>query len=261
MQWGGWLTWWLYPHGGKVFIDGRDVGNVYTPSDLVAYRRLLLNPEAFEKESVEQKWDAIALELSGSLTKKPALGIKDNEKWSIGYLDDSYVVFVPADKKRDGNTIEWPEGLWRITKQSESRVKNPQRHLGMALSKLENDAEAAIAFKKGLEVMPDDFLALSFLGMHSLNQTNLEDAVQFLSRAVLMKPDHFASHQNLAVAYMMSGNVLKAIHHGEEAVTYWPEDPVAWLNLAQYYAASGNKAQADRCNRIARVVEKRALPR
>lgn len=92
---GGWLAWWLYPHGGRVFIDGRDVGNVYTPEIQGEYLAILEDPAVFETARRKYLWNAVVLERNNTLCHGLIAYLNAQRGWTKVYADDESLVFLP----------------------------------------------------------------------------------------------------------------------------------------------------------------------
>ncbi len=94
---GGWLIWWLHPKGGWVYIDGRDVGNVYGPELIAEYLGLLLEPGRFDAAAQHYRWSAVVLERRHPLCRALIEHLESSGTWRIGHLDEVSVVFLPAE--------------------------------------------------------------------------------------------------------------------------------------------------------------------
>jgi hypothetical protein len=93
---GGWLIWWTYPRGGRVFIDGRDVGNVFSPRTLDEYLAILADPAQFERASRLHAWHAVVLERANPACHLLIGYLENHPGWPKAHLDDVCVVFTPA---------------------------------------------------------------------------------------------------------------------------------------------------------------------
>jgi tetratricopeptide (TPR) repeat protein len=77
----------------------------------------------------------------------------------------------------------------------------------------QREPEKAIArFKKVLELEPDNFHALSMIGIIlSMNKAKLDEAVNYLNQALVINPDHAESRFYLARIYAVKGDAKRSL--------------------------------------------------
>jgi len=93
---GGWLIWWLHPSGGRVFVDGRDVGNVYSPEILGSYVNILTDTAVFRETAAGYQWSALVLERGNPLGRGLIRRLQEDEAWRLVFLDDANAVYLPG---------------------------------------------------------------------------------------------------------------------------------------------------------------------
>jgi tetratricopeptide (TPR) repeat protein len=252
---GGWLSWWLNPRGGRVFIDGRDVGNVYHGYHLVEYRRLLDDPAVFDAAAERDGWPAAVLEHGNLYYQRLLVHLAGHPDWMTGYIDESTVVFVRRSFRSSARppalSQEFITGTASSPKRGSAREPGPESGWCLALSRMNLADDAARGFEQCLAANDRDIHALTFLGTWHLTHQRLDEAVRLLTRAVRRQRRNGAAHQNLAIALFHTGNLDNAIRHGRAATRWRPRDPQAWMNLAQFYAAAGRLGDAQRCKQQA----------
>jgi tetratricopeptide (TPR) repeat protein len=118
-------------------------------------------------------------------------------------------------------------------------------YLGKSLFETGDDAAAARAFSKGLELKPDMKGAHFYLGNLSLRQEDAPGAAAEYEKELALSPDSDTVLYNLGQAYMKSGAPDKAIAFLEKAAAITPEKPEPLMLLASAYEAKGDKAKAD----------------
>jgi tetratricopeptide (TPR) repeat protein len=110
--------------------------------------------------------------------------------------------------------------------------------LGVAHERLGRHGEAETAFKRVLELDPDDGRTLNYLGyMWADRGENLEQALELIQRAVALEPDNGAYVDSLGWAYFRLGRLPEARHHLEEAARLVPEDATILEHLGDLYVA------------------------
>jgi len=259
---GGWLGWWLAPQGGRVFIDGRDVGNVFSPVVFAEYLRLSGDPAAFEKEAAEKGWDAAVLEHGDPLSARLLAALGASTTWEIGYMDEVSVVFLRAGRLArvvDFHAFGIPKrptayrgidrlaASGRLTASPRGDVSRASRW-ARAMASVGHADLAAEGYRQSLAENPRDAEALAFLGTRELVEGNYREAMELLGRAVDVRPGFAPARLNLALACFHRGDVQSAIAHGRAAARWQPHDPTTWSNLAQFYLAAGQPDEAARCH-------------
>ena len=80
----------------SVFIDGRDVGNVYSQNTLDEYLSILADPGNFEGAHRRYQWHAVVLERANPDCHLLIGYLEDRKGWVKAHFDDVCVVFTSA---------------------------------------------------------------------------------------------------------------------------------------------------------------------
>jgi len=62
--------------------------------------------------------------------------------------------------------------------------------------------EAKNHYKKALDLRPDDTQIIFNLGVVSMQDSNVDAAIQYYQQFLLLNPNDFATHNNIAVAFL-----------------------------------------------------------
>ena len=116
---------------------------------------------------------------------------------------------------------------------------------GVTNERLKDWPAAEADFKKALELNPDESLILNYLGYSWVDQgMNLEQAMDYIRKAVSLKPDDGYYVDSLGWAYYRLGNMPQAVEHLERAVELRPEDPIINDHLGDAYWRVGRELEA-----------------
>ncbi|MCX7172040.1 MAG: TonB-dependent receptor, partial [Proteobacteria bacterium] len=112
-----------------------------------------------------------------------------------------------------------------------SGVLDPQEtglrgELGTLEAFADNLAAARVAFAQAIEEHPDDYVALTGLGLVELKAGNTESAITRLLAATLIEPRYARAQTLLAVAYYQQGRVRDALFALSRARELDPKDPL-----------------------------------
>jgi tetratricopeptide (TPR) repeat protein len=118
-------------------------------------------------------------------------------------------------------------------------------YLGKSLFETGDDAAAAAAFSKGLELKPDMKGAHFFLGNLSLRQEDPAGAAVEYQKELALSPDSDTVLYNLGQAQIKNGKFDEAIAALEKASTINPQKPEPLMALASAYEAKGDKVKSD----------------
>lgn len=117
--------------------------------------------------------------------------------------------------------------------------------LGTALERSGRAEAAADAFRRALEIDPDDAQTLNYLGyMWADRGVELERALELVERAVELSPDNGAYLDSLGWAHYRLGNLDQAREHLERAARLAPGDSTIYEHLGDVYAALGDTVKA-----------------
>jgi len=94
---------------------------------------------------------------------------------------------------------------------------------GMANEHTGNHEGAERAYRRGLEIAPDDSELRNALGWTLFQEGRTGDAVPEYRRALTAKPDHAKAHNNLALALVELGQLDEAAKHFEASLELEPK--------------------------------------
>ena len=98
---------------------------------------------------------------------------------------------------------------------------------GIAHERTDQRNEAEPDFRKALELRPDQPQVLNYLGYSLVEmQTNLEEALEMIQRAVAARPDSGYITDSLGWVLYRMGRYEEAVGHLERAAELMPEDPI-----------------------------------
>lgn len=121
-----------------------------------------------------------------------------------------------------------------------------QKALSLGLSSYNNAdfPQATLLFKKVLQLDPENFYALHFLGIILLREQNFKVAQLLLSKAVLVRPKDGEVNHHLGLAYKGLGESEAASKYFALAVNYKPNLAVAHLGYADVISNLGRYEEA-----------------
>ena len=106
--------------------------------------------------------------------------------------------------------------------------------------------KAEADFRKALELRPEQPQVMNYLGYSFLEmQTNYEEALDLIERAVALRPDSGYIIDSLGWGLYRLGRYDEAVVHMEKAVELMPIDPVVNDHLGDVYWAVGRKREAE----------------
>jgi tetratricopeptide (TPR) repeat protein len=119
-------------------------------------------------------------------------------------------------------------------------------YYGMALLHTGDSANAADAFRKELEANPNDFTANLEFGALLRQDQQLQQALEYLDRALRLRPGDPGARFQIASAHFALGKVDQARTELEHLVKDSPRFTEAHVTLATVYYRLKRKAEADR---------------
>jgi tetratricopeptide (TPR) repeat protein len=122
-----------------------------------------------------------------------------------------------------------------LTRASELAPQDAQvwHYLGEALASEGLTAEADAAFRKAVELDPEDRVALSHLGHTSLVAGRDEEGVSYLARAADSTTGASTAAISLVDMYRSFGQPDKALAQARLLADAVPDDALAWLDVAE----------------------------
>lgn len=117
---------------------------------------------------------------------------------------------------------------------------------GITLEREDRWPEAEADFRKALELNPDQPQVLNYLGYSLVElQTNMDEALELIERAVAARPDSGYITDSLGWALYRLGRFEEAVEPMERAVELEPVDPIINDHLGDVYWAVGRKREAE----------------
>ncbi len=104
--------------------------------------------------------------------------------------------------------------------------------------------EAAVAYRKALDLSPDSITLLTKMGEVLTSQGRLLEALAIYERAAQIAPDNADVRNNLAVALIRSNRLVEAESLLKEIIKAQPRSAIAQVNLGVVYIRSGRLAAA-----------------
>lgn len=200
-------------------------------------------------------------------TDRPALALADGERARLeGLADAARSAYQAAINSKPNEDRAW-FGLGRVA--SEREDVGPARvHLARALElypvgigyegergTLESFANefavARAAFDAALKQNPDDYVALTGLGLLELKRGNTTAALEAFLRAGLMEPRYARAHVYTAVAYYQEGRTAQALSELERASQLDDKDPLPYFLSSVIHTDSLDPASAIEASRAA----------
>jgi len=121
---------------------------------------------------------------------------------------------------------------------------------GMANERSGNYVDAVIAYKKGLEVEPNNVELLNSMGFALFQQGKSDEAIAALEKALKVDPKHFKSHNNMALASIDIGELELAEAHYRESLAIKPQ-PSIYNDLGYVLERQGMSEDAIEAYRVA----------
>jgi tetratricopeptide (TPR) repeat protein len=125
-----------------------------------------------------------------------------------------------------------------------SRWRLVLAYLGDSYRQRGDDRTALIAYRRALEVIPDDAAVLGNMGLAYAGAGQWPEAVAAYRRSVSLDPRQPLTLVNLGLALETQGDMAGAAGAYQEALSVSPREPVALLNLGNLYFRQGNAQQA-----------------
>jgi predicted Zn-dependent protease len=108
--------------------------------------------------------------------------------------------------------------------------------------------EAIDAFRREVELYPDNVLAHIELAFNLLKHGRPDEAARVAETAVRLDPKNFVTHVALGRALVAAGDVTLGIFTLESAARLAPGSADVFFALGRAYATAGRRADAERAN-------------
>ncbi|MCJ8309064.1 MAG: tetratricopeptide repeat protein [Rhizobiaceae bacterium] len=133
-----------------------------------------------------------------------------------------------------------------------ARIDKPERvhwnlyyRLGIAYERTKQWPLAEAAFKKALELYPDQPRVLNYMGYSWVDMDiNLEEGLELIRKAVSLRPNDGYMVDSLGWAYYKLGRIDEAVVELERAVELRPGDPTINDHLGDAYWKAGRQLEA-----------------
>jgi tetratricopeptide (TPR) repeat protein len=125
-----------------------------------------------------------------------------------------------------------------------SRWRLVLAYLGDSYRQRGDDRTALIAYRRALEIIPDDAAVLGNLGLAYAGAGRWPEAVAAYRRSLSRDPRQPLTLVNLGLALEAQGDLAGAAGAYQEALGVNPREPVALLNLGNVYFRQGDARQA-----------------
>lgn len=136
------------------------------------------------------------------------------------------------------------EALWRTTLARNPDAFMAWANLGDTLAQQGRQHEAILAFRRGLQLRPDDPPVHNDLGCALVAIGQPQAAIPILERALQLRPGYGEVHNNLGNAFSRVGRGDDAIRHYEEAIRLKPAYFEALDNLGCELVLKGRLPEA-----------------
>ncbi len=117
--------------------------------------------------------------------------------------------------------------------------------LGITLERTDRWPEAEAAFRRSLELSPDQPFVLNYLGYSWVDQgINITEGLEMIQKAVEARPNDGNIVDSLGWAYYRLGDYDEAVVHLERAIQLLPSEPVIADHLGDAYWKVGRRVEA-----------------
>lgn len=101
--------------------------------------------------------------------------------------------------------------------------------------------------KKVLQIESKNIPALHVLGLIRSSQGKLDEAIEFLAKAIKISPNDSSLQYNFAKALSDNGLDARSLPHHKKAVGLMPENPDAWINYGKTLSNLASFEEAIEC--------------
>ncbi len=125
-----------------------------------------------------------------------------------------------------------------------SRVAESPNHLGTTLYLEDKFAEAETAYRKAIEIEPDNAKLRNILGTVLKDQKKLKDAETQYQKAVKLEPGRAEWHTDLGQILLLQSKPEKAVAQFRQAAQLEPKNPLMYENLGRALYLSSKYPEA-----------------
>lgn len=118
------------------------------------------------------------------------------------------------------------------------------RSLGFANHKLDRPDSSVAAYRRALELAPDDAASLSAIAIVLYNAGRIEESLPYLERAAVADPENKTIKSTLATSYASMGRNDEALAAYQRALEVSPDDRSLIVNLGGLFWKAGDYAAA-----------------
>jgi tetratricopeptide (TPR) repeat protein len=136
------------------------------------------------------------------------------------------------------------ERLWTHALAIDPNSPVAENHLGAALARQGNSAEAIDHYRQALKIRPAYAEAHSNLGHALAEQGRLAQAIEHFREALKIRPGYAEAHNDWGLALARQGKLPEAIEHYQQGLRITPDHPEIHYNLGHAAAEQGRLAQA-----------------
>jgi len=171
----------------------------------------------------------------------PASGRAYTLRWIVPAV---VLVVLGVMTRRESAQYLSNEALWRTTLARNPDAFMAWANLGDTLAQQGRQQEAIFAFRRGLQLRPDDAPVHNDLGCALVAIGQPQAAISILERALQLRPDYGEVHNNLGNALSRVGRSDEAIQHYQTAVKLKPTHAEALNNLGCELVLKGRVSAA-----------------
>jgi len=118
--------------------------------------------------------------------------------------------------------------------------------LGHCHDDLKQVAEAEVAYTKALEINPNQFQALTGMGIQCRKKQAYAEAMSFYRRAIAIDPQYAQAYSSMSIIALKQNNDAEALEFAKQGYNLDPADPALAANLAVAYHYNGQLALRDK---------------
>lgn len=148
---------------------------------------------------------------------------------------------------------DWPNAALEFEKALRIDPRRPTLNgsYALALREMSRSDDAAVYFRKELEVNPYDFDSNLFLGIHQYkHMQQYDEALELFHRALQVRPDHVDVRYHLGLVYLLKEDEARALELLEGVAREVPDYMESHVALARLYFRMGRREDAQKAREI-----------